>query len=119
MVRKLATTVKLERALWIIPLTLVTAFSVKGKNKRVKLPYFIGFFIIAICIGTYFPAYKNQYEVITIVAKKGLTLTLFLIGSGLSLSTIKSVGVKPLMQGVLLWLLISVLSIVSILMACS
>ncbi len=113
---QIATTVKLERALWIIPLSLITVAFLKEKNKKIKIPYFIGYFIVAMCISTYLPEYKDIYTTIGIGARKGMTITLFLIGAGLPLKTIKSVGVKPLFQGVLLWLLISVISIVSILM---
>jgi uncharacterized integral membrane protein (TIGR00698 family) len=108
---QIATTVKLERALWIIPLSIVTMFFVKGENKKIKIPYFIGFFIIAMCISTYFPSFKNQYDLIVLLAKKGLTVTLFLIGAGLSISSIRQVGVKSLLQGLILWILISVISI--------
>jgi uncharacterized integral membrane protein (TIGR00698 family) len=111
-----ATTVKLERALWIIPVSLVTMVLSKGESKRIKIPYFIGFYIIAMVVRTYLPAFGGGYSVIVMMAKKGLTVTLFLIGAGLSLETLKAVGVKPLVQGVLLWLMISVLSIATVLM---
>jgi uncharacterized integral membrane protein (TIGR00698 family) len=113
---QVATTVKLERALWIIPLSILTVFFAKGENKKISIPYFIGFFILAMCLSTYLPEFKNQYTYAVIVAKKGLTVTLFLIGAGLSLDRIKSVGIKPLIQGVLLWMLISIISILTILM---
>ncbi|HEX7413078.1 MAG TPA: putative sulfate exporter family transporter [Bacteroidia bacterium] len=114
---QVATTVKLERALWIIPLSILTVVFAKGENKKITIPYFIGFFILAMCISTYLPEFKTQYDYAVLIAKKGLTVTLFLIGAGLSLDRIKSVGLKPLVQGVLLWMLISVISIVTILMA--
>ena len=114
---RVATTVKLERALWIIPLCLVTMFFVKGENKKISIPYFIFFFIAAMVLSTYFQEYKTLYSYIETTAKKGLTVTLFLIGSGLSLDAVKAVGTKPLMQGVLLWLLISVFSVTTILLA--
>lgn len=114
---QIATTVKLERALWIIPLCLFTAYFVKGDNKKISIPYFIGLFVVAMCISTYFPEYKIQYSFIETVAKKGLTVTLLLIGAGLSLKTIKSVGAKPLIQGVLLWLFISIISITAIMLS--
>ncbi len=113
---QIATTVKLERALWIIPLCLITAVVVKGDNKKINIPYFIGWFILAMSISTYFQELKTIYSYIEIAAKKGLTVTLFLIGVGLSLDTLKSVGVKPLLQGVLLWLLISLISISTIML---
>ncbi|MHB8260261.1 MAG: YeiH family protein [Bacteroidia bacterium] len=113
---QVATTVKLERALWIIPLSILTVMFANGENKKIIIPYFIAFFILAMCISTFLPQFKTQYEYAVLIAKKGLTLTLFLIGAGLSLDRIKSVGIKPLIQGVLLWMLISVISIVTILM---
>lgn len=107
----IATTIKLERALWIIPLSLATVFFVKGKNKKNNIPYFIGLFIVAMCLSTYLPQFRNEYSLIVKGAKKGLTITLFLIGAGLSLDTIKAVGIKPLLQGVLLWIIICLLSL--------
>jgi uncharacterized integral membrane protein (TIGR00698 family) len=111
---QIATTVKLERALWIIPLSIFAAFIFKEKGSKIKWPYFIGFFVIAMCISTYIPQLKNAYEIIVLLARKGLTVTLFLIGAGLSLKTIKTVGVTPLLQGVFLWFVISVSSIIAI-----
>ena len=108
---QIATTIKLERALWIIPLSIATVLFTKTEAKKISIPYFIGFYILAMCIGTYFPEYATQYSFIVLLAKKGLTVTLFLIGAGLSMDSIKSVGVKPLLQGVILWILISVVSV--------
>ena len=108
---QIATTIKLERALWIIPLSILTVVFSKSETKKVAIPYFIGFYILAMCVGTYFPEFSTQYSFIVLLAKKGLTVTLFLIGAGLSLDAIKTVGVKPLLQGVILWILISVVSV--------
>lgn len=113
---QIATTIKLERALWIIPLSIATVLFIKTETKKIAIPYFIGFYILAMCIGTYFTEYATQYSVIVLLAKKGLTVTLFLIGAGLSMDAIKTVGVKPLLQGVVLWILISVVSISVILL---
>ena len=110
----IATTIKLERALWIIPLSLLTVFFVKGANKKNNIPYFIGLFILAMCLSTYLPQFKNEYSLIVQGAKKGLTITLFLIGAGLSLDTIKAVGVKPFLQGIILWILICLFSLAAI-----
>ena len=112
---QVATTVKLARALWIIPVAFFTAFLFKTGNKQVKLPYFIGLFILAMLINTYVPFIKPLVPYITTIAKTGLTLTLFLIGSGLSLKVLKSVGVVPLFQGVMLWVLISGISLWAVL----
>ncbi|SFM66899.1 conserved hypothetical integral membrane protein [Chitinophaga sp. YR627] len=103
---EVATTVKLARALWIIPVTLLTAVCFKTGKQKMKIPYFIGLFILAMLAHTYFPM-EAASEVIVRVAKTGLTITLFLIGAGLSRDVLKGVGVKPLIQGVFLWVLIS------------
>ncbi len=112
---QVATTVKLARALYIIPLSLLTAYFYKSGNSKIKIPYFIGLFIITMVIGTYFPAFTSTYSILVILAKKGLTITLFLIGSSLSIKKLKSVGVKPLMQGIGLWIFISIISLISVL----
>jgi uncharacterized integral membrane protein (TIGR00698 family) len=103
---EIATTVKLARALWIIPVVLLTAFCFKTGKQRVKVPYFIGLFILAMIIHTYIPM-QPVSDMIVHVAKTGLTVTLFLIGAGLSGAVLRGVGVKPLMQGILLWVIIS------------
>ena len=112
---QIATTIKLERALWIIPLSILTMIFSKTDGKKLRIPYFIGFFIIAMIISTNFPQFKDAYEVLVFVAKKGLTVTLFLIGAGLSMKNIKAVGFKPLLQGLGLWVFISIISITAIL----
>lgn len=112
---QIATTIKLERALWIIPLSIMTMLFSKTEGKKIRIPFFIGFFIVAMIISTNFPQFKDAYEILVMIAKKGLTVTLFLIGAGLSLQNIKSVGFKPLLQGLGLWIFISVISIATIL----
>ncbi|MBS1520748.1 MAG: putative sulfate exporter family transporter [Bacteroidetes bacterium] len=112
---QVATTVKLARALWIIPLTFISTVAFKTGSKKIKVPYFIGLFILAMLINSYVPFIKPIVPYLTSIAKIGLTLTLFLIGSGLSFKKLKSVGVVPLFQGVMLWLLISGLSLFAIL----
>jgi len=113
---RVATTVKLERALWIIPLSILTVFMIKGDSRKIKVPYFIFLYIAAMCISTFIPAFSSQYNSITAAAKKGLTVTLFLIGSGLSPETLKSVGLKPLFQGIALWLTIIAISLTAIML---
>jgi len=110
-----ATTIKLERALWIIPISILLMVFSKGSTKKIKIPYFIFGFIAAILIVYYFPEITpfDQFAVFT--AKKMLNLTLFLIASGLNLIAIKKVGIKPLLQGILLWIFISVGSLLVIL----
>jgi len=108
---EIATTVKLARALWIVPVAFGTAFVFKTDRTKVKVPYFIGIFILAMLGNTYISAFHEFSPFLVTIAKKGLTLTLFLIGSGLSLKVVRSVGIKPFMQGLILWGAISVLSL--------
>ncbi len=111
---KVATTVKLARALWIIPLSLFSVFLFKGKGKSVKIPYFIFLFILAIILNSYLPIPEFLTEGITNVSKSLLVLTLFLIGAGLSMEKIKSAGWKPMILGFSLWIFISVSAILII-----
>jgi uncharacterized integral membrane protein (TIGR00698 family) len=108
---QIATTIKLERALWIIPLALITTFLIKSESKKIKIPYFIFLFVLAILINTYFPSIHAGSSVIVMLSKVGLKITLFLIGTGLTKKLIASVGTKPLVQGVALWIFISIISI--------
>jgi len=103
----IATTVKLARALWIVPLALGTALARHAKAK-IQWPWFIGLFCLAAVCNTYGPAGAPAYAVLVKLAKIGLTVTLFLIGSGISLTTLQRVGPRPLLQGVILWILVSV-----------
>lgn len=104
---EVATTVKLARALWIVPIAFISTFVFKNKSKKVAVPYFIGLFILAMVANTYIPVVKIISPYVIYVAKAGLTLTLFLIGAGLSRKVLAAVGFKPLLQGVTLWLFIS------------
>lgn len=112
---QVATTVKLARALWIIPVALITAVVFKNKTSKVKIPYFIGLFILAMICNTYFSPVANITPHLVSIAKTGLTVTLFLIGAGLNRSVLKSVGLLPLVQGVLLWISIAVAALLAIL----
>lgn len=111
---KIATTVKLARALWIIPISIITMFIFKNKESKIKIPWFIAYFIIAILLNTFFPLPEQMNASITALAKSGLNLTLFFIGSTLSLQTLKSIGLKPLLTAVILWAVISIGSLVYI-----
>ncbi|WBV60498.1 putative sulfate exporter family transporter [Chryseobacterium camelliae] len=104
---KIATTVKLARALWIIPVSLITMFIFKSKESKIKIPWFIAYFIVAILLNTYFPFFDRFSSGITVAAKSGLNLTLFFIGSTLSIQTLKTIGFKPLALAVFLWVFIS------------
>ena len=105
---QIATTVKLARALWIIPVAYLATLVFKNKDSKAKIPYFIGYFILALIANTYLPFVQKVSPYIVEISKIGLTLTLFLIGSSLSKKIIQAVGVKPLIQGVILWVTISV-----------
>ncbi len=104
---EIATTVKLARALWIIPVAFLSTLAFKNNGCKIKIPYFIGLFVLAMIVNTYVPFVTSYSHYLTGFAKAVLTLTLFLIGCGLSRKVLKSVGLKPLLQGVLLWLIIS------------
>jgi uncharacterized integral membrane protein (TIGR00698 family) len=101
----IATTVKLARALWIVPVSVATAM-VRGAKAKIQWPWFIGFFCLAAVCKTYLPGGAHAYSIAVKLAKIGLTATLFLIGSGISVATIKRVGHRPLLQGIILWLLV-------------
>ncbi|WP_149207408.1 YeiH family protein [Flavobacterium johnsoniae] len=111
---QIATTVKLARALWIIPISLLTAVIFKNKNSKIKVPYFIGLFVLAMLLNSYVPQIFVIAPGIVTLAKIGLTITLFLIGATLNINTLKSVGVKPLLQGIFLWIFIAGLSLTAI-----
>lgn len=108
---KVATTVKLTRALWIIPLSVFTSFYFKSKGDKVFIPWFILFFIIAMVLNTYLHIPAALTHGIVSVAKQCLTLTLFFIGAGLSRSALKMVGVKPFILGITLWFFIAIISL--------
>ena len=109
----IGTTVKLARALWIVPIALITAAVVKSKTK-VQWPWFILFFCLAAVANTYLPALSPAYPVLYKLGRIGLTVTLFLIGTGISKTTIKQVGVRPLLQGVILWAIVAVSTLMAI-----
>jgi len=111
---EVATTVKLARALWIVPVSFMSTFIFKNKSKKISIPYFIGLFILAMVANTYFPVVKMISPYMVTIAKMGLTLTLFLIGAGLSRKILVSVGFKPLLQGVALWAAISVTALYAV-----
>ncbi len=111
---QIATTVKLTRALWIVPVTLATAYFFKRKSARVSIPWFILWFVVASVIRTYVPAPADVWSTLTMLARIGLTITLFLIGAGLSRKSIAAVGARPLLLGITLWLVISSVSLFAV-----
>lgn len=104
------TTVKLARALWIVPMTVGTAV-VRGSKARVQWPWFIALFCLAAVCNTYLPGGAVIYAPLMKLGKIGLTVTLFLIGTGISVTTLKQVGHRPLLQGIVLWFLVSITSL--------
>ncbi len=108
---RIATTVKLARALWIVPLAIGTSFFFKSEKKKIVIPYFIFLFVVASIIRTYVPLDVSIYDTLVAIAKTGLVVTLFLIGSGLSRKTLRAVGIKPFIEGVLLWIVIGSVSL--------
>lgn len=108
---KVATTIKLTRALWIIPMAFATSFIFKSKGQKISIPWFIFFFVLALVVNTYLLGTTDLGvqigNTINGFARKTLTITMFFIGASLSTSVLKAVGVKPLVQGVLLWAVIS------------
>lgn len=117
----IATTVKLARALWIAPVALMFAFiyrnRAKGATAKIVVPWFILFFVAAAAFRTYAPSFvlPSIFDSLVNLAKAGMTVTLFLIGASLSRETLKAVGVRPLVQGVLLWIVIAAVSLWAVL----
>lgn len=112
---QVATTIKLTRALWIFPLALVSVLIFRSKGKRVAIPWFILLFILAMIANTFIDIPAEITRTIVALSKRALSLTLFLIGCGLSLGAIRKVGAKPLILGVTLWALISVVTLLVVL----
>ena len=114
---KVATTIKLTRALWIIPLAFATSFIFKGSGKKVSIPWFILYFVVAIILNTYVLDGIPQFgQAVSGLARKGLIITMFFIGASLSMDVLRQVGMKPLIQGVALWAVISISSLAYILL---
>ena len=109
----IGTTVKLARALWILPIALFTAYKLKSKS-NVQWPWFILVFCLAAFANTYLPQFAPAYAILSRAGRIGLTVTLYLIGTGLSRATLKQVGTKPLMQGVVLWAIVAIASLLAI-----
>lgn len=129
-----ATAVKLSRALWIVPLTLASAIVLNRQNRvrvasatvgfdaaqqktpnRIQIPWFIGLFLLASVCRSFLPGVESAAGSLTQFATAGLTLTLFLIGAGLSARTLRAVGWRALVQGTLLWAFIGAASLVVVL----
>ena len=115
----IGTTVKLARALWIVPLSLLAAaymarWGGSSRKAKLKFPWFILLFCVAAATATYIPVLAPQYAELSHLGRTGLTATLFLIGTGLSKKTLQQVGIRPFLQGVTLWILVASISLVAI-----
>lgn len=106
-----ATLIKLTRALWIIPLAFVTMFIFRDKTGKISIPWFIFLFVGAMIVNTYVPLPAAFTSTMVWIAKRGMVVTLFMIGASLTFQMIKSVGAKPLMLAVILWIIISTSSL--------
>jgi uncharacterized integral membrane protein (TIGR00698 family) len=108
------TTVKLARALWIVPLTVATAMLKKSKTK-VQWPWFILHFCVAAVLASYVPKFLpgsvGIFSALNKLGRSGLTVVLFLIGTGITRNTLRQVGTRPLIQGVTLWIVVASLSL--------
>jgi len=111
----IGTTIKLTRALWIVPLSVVTAVALKSKA-RIQWPWFILFFCLAALLNSLLPAFSSTFGVMNHLGKIGLTVTLFLIGTGLNKKTLERVGARPLLQGLALWIIVGSGALVLILL---
>jgi uncharacterized integral membrane protein (TIGR00698 family) len=121
---QIGTTVKLARALWIVPLVWLIghirerqlAKSAAGAERpKAKRPWFVLGFVAMAALVTYVPALKETGEIVALVAKRTLVVTLFLIGANLTPAALRSVGVRPLIHGVSLWVVVSVATLGAIL----
>ncbi|QWX85328.1 putative sulfate exporter family transporter [Cellulophaga sp. HaHaR_3_176] len=111
---RIATTVKLSRTLWIVPLSVISMFIFKTKGERIKIPYFILLFIIAITINSYNFLPEIATQSIVTISKKLLIVTLFLVGSTISIKDLISTGYKPILLAFSLWVFIAIFSLIYI-----
>ena len=108
---KIATTTKLARALWIIPLVFIAAFSFKHKKASTRVPHFILYFIGTSMVASFIPFLAPYTSYAPVIAKKGMAISLFLIGSGFTRETLKTLQWSALLQGIILWILMSIISL--------
>lgn len=115
-----ATILKLARALWILPLVLVvSAASRKAGDapRRLPVPWFVAGFILAAALRSLDPAgWAPAFDALALVGRRLLVLSLFAIGAGLSLETVRRIGLRPFSQAVTLWVLVSTLTLAAVLL---
>ncbi|MGJ8581980.1 MAG: YeiH family protein [Psychromonas sp.] len=104
---EIATTVKLARALWIVPVAFISALVFKGDSKKVSVPMFIVYYCLAIAIAHFLPQFDGLYQDVFFISKRLLVVCLFLIGCGITVKTIKNAGYKPMLLGILLWVTVA------------
>lgn len=105
---KVATTLKLSRALWIVPVAFMSTLLFRSGSRKISIPYFIFFYCAAIVCSDLLPQFEAVYNVIFSVAKQTMIVCLFLIGSSISVEKIRTAGAKPMLLGITLWILVSV-----------
>ena len=118
---EIATTVKLARALWIVPLTIGIAWwhartsgdATSGKAKR---PWFIAGFLLAAALATYVPGLQESGAALSRIARQALVVTLFFLGANLTRASLAPVGFRPLLLGVVLWALVASVSLGAVLL---
>lgn len=111
---QIATTLKLTRALWIVPMVLVSGFFFRNESKKLSIPTFIILFLLASVLFTFLPPVATIAPTLVFLAKKGLLLSLFLIGAAINMVTIRSISMKPFLQGFILWILVAASSLIII-----
>jgi uncharacterized integral membrane protein (TIGR00698 family) len=111
---EIATTLKLTRALWIIPMVFITGLLSKSEGGKNAFPLFILFFLAASVLNTFVTEFNSLYPMLVVLARKGLLISLFLTGAGINLALLRSISLKPFVQGFLLWLLISIISLLAV-----
>ncbi len=111
---RIATTVKLSRTLWIIPMSIFSMFLFKSKGEKIKFPYFILLFIIAIVVNSFHVLPSSTTETIVLFSKRLLVLTLFLVGTTISIKDLRATGIKPMLLAIGLWVFISTFSLIYI-----
>ncbi|MFD2516143.1 YeiH family protein [Pontibacter locisalis] len=110
---EIATTLKLTRALWILPMVLITGFLFKSEGKA-SFPKFILFFLVASLFSTFLSGLSEVYSWLTLLARKGLIVSLFLTGAGISMSLLRTISIRPFLQGVVLWLVVATGSLLAV-----
>ncbi len=108
---QVATTIKLTRALWIIPLALVSSLIFRNKSRQISIPWFIVLFVVAMSVNTFCALPEQLTSTVVFISRKVLCMTLFLIGAGLSVASLKRIGIRPMLLGVVLWIIISAVTL--------